>query len=388
MGNPESGKLALNGQRLTLSKGERIKEVPMDNMDNIVKHTAGAKVPVILILAGFIIVVAGMKAASSLLVPFFLAVFIAVICAPPLFWLQRKGVPKIIALALILLAILLVGLLFGALIGPSLNNFLRSLPDFQERLVTHIGTLMGWLRGKGVNMPTEVMSGAFRAGWMMSLAGDILSTLSSVLTNAFLILLTVVFILLEAADLPKKLGLVLKNPERSLSTLEKFSQDAKRYLVIKTMMSAATGLVIWLWLLILGVDYPVLWGTLAFLLNYVPNIGSVIAALPAVVLALVQSGVWSALLTTLGFVVVNVVLGNIIEPKLMGRRLSLSALVVFLSLVFWGWILGPIGMILSVPMTSLATIALESYEGTRGLAVMLGAGTETDWIEKLKRRKK
>jgi len=356
-------------------------------MDNIVKRTAKAKVPAILILASFIIVVAGMKAASSLLVPFFLAVFIAVICAPPLFWLQRKGVPKVIALVLILVGILLVGLLFGALIGPSLNDFLSSLPGYQEQLSAHIGTLIVWLGGKGIKIPAEEVSGAFHPGWVMNLAGDILSTLGSALTNGFLILLTVVFILLEAADLPKKLEVVLKSPERSLSTIEKFSQDAKRYLVIKTLISMVTGLVVWLWLLILGVEYPVLWGTLAFLLNYVPNIGSIIAALPAVLLALVQLGVGSALLTTLGFVVVNVVLGNLIEPKLMGRRLSLSALVVFLSLVFWGWVLGPIGMILSVPMTSLAKIALESYDGTRGLAIMLGSGNEVEWIEKLRRRR-
>jgi len=357
-------------------------------MDNIVKRTAKAKVPAILILASFIIVVAGMKAASSLLVPFFLAVFIAVICAPPLFWLQSKGVPKVFALIFILVGILIVGLLLGALLGPPLNNFLSSLPEYQERLSTHFGTLIDWLRGKGVNVPAAEVSGAFHPGWVMSLAGDILSTLTSVLTNGLLILFTVVFILLEAADFPKKLGVVLKNPERSLSTIEKFSQDAKRYLVTKTLISAVTGLAIWLWLLILGVDYPVLWGTLAFLLNYVPNIGSIIAALPVVLLALVQLGLGSALLTTLGFVVVNIVLGNLIEPKLMGRRLSLSSLVVFLSLVFWGYILGPIGMILSVPMTSLAKIALESYEGTRGLAIMLGSSTEIEWIEKLRRRRK
>ena len=357
-------------------------------MDDSVNPPAKGKVPAILILAGFIIVVAGMKASSPLLVPFFLAVFIAIICAPGMFWLQRKGVPKVIALVLILLAILVVGFLFGVLIGPSLNNFVSSLPGYQERLSAHIGALIGWLSGKGINIPAAEVSGAFNPGWVMNLAGDILSTLGSILTNGFLILLTVVFILLEASDLPKKLGVVLKNPERSLSTIEKFSQDAKRYLVIKTLISTVTGLVVWLWLLIIGVDYPVLWGTLAFLLNYVPNIGSIIAALPAVLLALVQLGVGTALLTTLGFVVVNVVLGNLIEPKLMGRRLSLSALVVFLSLVFWGWVLGPIGMILSVPMTSLAKIALESYDGTRGLAIMLGSGNEVEWIEKLRRRKK
>jgi len=360
-------------------------------MDDNVKRTA--KAPALLILASFVIVVAGMKAASSILVPFFLAVFIAVICAPPLFWLQRKGVPKVLALVLILAAILIVGSLFGALIGPSLNDFLSSLPDYQERLSTHIAGLINWLREKGVNIPAEEVPRTLNPGWVMNLAGGIFEALSSVLTNVFLILLTVVFILLEAADLPKKLRIVLKNPERSLSTIEKFSQDAKRYLVIKTLISAATGLVIWLWLLILGVDYPVLWGTLVFLLNYVPNIGSIIAALPAVLLALVQLGVGSALLTALGFVVANTVLGNLIEPKLMGRRLSLSALVVFLSLVFWGWVLGPIGMILSVPMTSLVKIALESYEETRGLAIMLGSYSEIEGIEGLetadaKRREK
>src|SRR5512135_353371 len=112
-----------------------------------------AKSPVLLMLASFVIVVAGMKTASSILVPFFLAVFIAVICAPPMFWLQRKGVPKVLALVLILVAILIVGLLFGILIGPSLNNFLRSIPAYRERLSSHIVTLISWLREKGVNIP-------------------------------------------------------------------------------------------------------------------------------------------------------------------------------------------------------------------------------------------
>jgi predicted PurR-regulated permease PerM len=210
----------------------------------------------------------------------------------------------------------------------------------------------------------------------MNLAGDIFSALSMLLTNAFMILLTVVFILLEATDLPGKLKLVLRNPERSLSAIDKFSQNAKRYLVIKTLVSAVEGLAIGIWLLILGVDYPVLWGTLSFLMNYVPNIGAVIAALPVVLLALVQLGTGSAFLAALGFVVLNIVLGNLIEPKLMGKGLRLSTLVVFLSMVFWGWVLGPIGMILSVPMTSLLKIALESYEDTQPLAIMLGPGDD------------
>src|SRR3989304_300455 len=132
-------------------------------MNGNVKRTA--KAPVLLILASFIIVVAGMKAASSILVPFFLAVFIAVLCTPPLFWLQHKGVPKVLALVLILVAILVVGLLFGALIGPSLNDFLNSLPEYQERLSTYIAASISWLREKGVNIPAEEVSGAFHPGW-------------------------------------------------------------------------------------------------------------------------------------------------------------------------------------------------------------------------------
>jgi len=338
--------------------------------DNIKRE---AKTPALLILASFIIVVAGMKAASSILVPFFLAVFIAVICTPPLFWLQRKGVPKTIALIFILAVILVIGSLLGVLIVPSLNDFLRSLPGYQEQLSTHLENFIIWLREKDINIPAKEVPRILNPGWVMSLAGGIFSSLSIVLTDALLILLTVVFILLEVADFPKKLRLVLKNPEKSLSAIEKFSNDAKRYLIIKTMLSATEAFVIWLWLTILGVDYPVLWGMLVFLLNYVPNIGSIIAALPPSLLALVQIGLGHALMTALGFLVVNTVMGNLLEPKLMGKGLSLSPLVVFLSMAFWGWVLGPIGMILSVPMTSLVKIAMESYEETRGLATMLGS---------------
>lgn len=348
--------------------GEKLLEVLMG--DNT--GTTGRPHALVLI-ASFIVIVAAMKAASSLLVPFFLAVFIAVICTPPLFWLQGKGVPKVLALLLILVTILAVGSLLGVLVGSSLNNFLHSLPQYQERLSTHMGVVIDWFREKGVNIPEAEVRESLHPGSVMRLAGALLSTLSSVLTNAFLILLTIVFILLEAADFPKKLEAALKYPERSLATIEKFSRSANRYVVIKTLISVVTGLSISVWLLILGVDYPVLWGTLAFLLNYVPNIGSILAAVPATLLAFVQLGAGSALLTVLGFLAVGNILGNIVEPKLMGKGLGLSTLVVFLSLVFWGWVLGPLGMILSVPLTSLVKIALESNEDTRGLAIILGS---------------
>jgi predicted PurR-regulated permease PerM len=341
------------------------------SMDENEKHMVG--LPGLLTLAGFVVVVAGMKAASSILVPLFAAIFIAVLCTPPLFWLQGKGVPKILALILILAAILVVGSLLGVLVGTSLNHFVSSLPQYQERLTTNLSPLLNWLVKKGIVFPKEGIGVAINPESAMRLAGYLLSALSKVLADAFLILLTVVFLLLEAADFPKKLKVALKKPEGSLTTIERFSRSANRYVVIKTLLSFAVGLAIWLWLVILGVDYPILWGTLAFLLNYVPNIGSILATIPATLLAFVQLGVGSAILTAFGFLVIHNILGNIVEPKLMGRGLGLSPLVVFISLVFWGWVLGPVGMVLSVPLTSLIKIGLESSGETRGVAIMLGS---------------
>jgi predicted PurR-regulated permease PerM len=184
--------------------------------------------------------------------------------------------------------------------------------------------------------------------------------------------MTVIFILLEAASFPAKLQAIKGAPDASLSRWEYFLNDVKQYMAIKTWVSLATGILIAAWVAILGVDFPLLWGLLAFALNYVPNIGSIIAAVPAVLLALVQVGAIKALLLAGGYVTVNLIMGNAIEPRFMGKGLGLSTLVVFLSLLFWGWVLGPVGMLLSVPLTITAKIALDSREDTRWLAVLLG----------------
>ena len=138
------------------------------------------------------------------------------------------------------------------------------------------------------------------------------------------------------------------------------------------MISLITGVTVTIWVYVLGLDFPILWGIVAFLFNYIPNIGSIIAAVPAVLLALVQFGLGKALVVTLGYVVVNVIMGNFVEPRVMGRGLGLSPLVVFLSLIFWGWIFGPVGMLLSVPLTMIVKIAFQHSPEMRWLAVLLG----------------
>jgi len=179
--------------------------------------------------------------------------------------------------------------------------------------------------------------------------------------------------LLEVSSFPQKLRAVLGDPKQVFPQFTHFANDMKRYMVIKTLISLATGILIAFWLFILGVDYPILWGFLAFLLNYIPNIGSIVAAIPAVVLAIIQLGFGSAVLVAAGYIVVNFVIGNVIEPRLMGRKLRLSTLVVFLSLIFWGGLLGLVGAILSVPLTMALKFAFESSESTRWIAVLLGS---------------
>lgn len=330
---------------------------------------------VLVTLAGFVVVVAGLKAASPIIVPFLLSVFIAILCAPPLYWLQRHKVPKPLAVLLILVAVVGIIVLLGVLGGRSVTKFTQALPLYQERLAEQTDDAARILGKFGIQLGEDELRSYIDPAKVMRVAGSLLSGLSGMLTNTFLIVLTVVFILLEASDFPGKLKTAFDDPTQHMAGFAGFTETVNRYLKIKTIFSALTGICIWAWLAVLGVDYPVLWGSLAFLLNYVPNIGSIIAAVPAVLLALVQLGSGSALLATAGYVAVNVVFGSILEPRYMGGGLGLSALVVFLSLVFWGWVLGPVGMILSVPLTVIMKIALESGKDTRWLAIMLGSGT-------------
>jgi len=314
-----------------------------------------------------------MRAAVPIVVPFLLSAFVAIICAPPLFWLQRRGIPTLIALLMVIFAILGIGFLMGALIGASVKDFSAALPQYQARLQVQMTMVLAWLRSLGIEISDRVLLEYFDPGAAMRLVASTLSGLGGVLTNAFLILLTVTFILLEASSFPTKLRAILGSSNSSMASVEKVINNVQRYMARKTLISLGTGIVIAVWLAIVGVDYPLLWGLLAFVLNYVPNIGSIIAAIPAVLLALVQLGVKSALLAALAFVVVNIVFGYLIEPRYMGRGMGLSTLIVFLSLVFWGWVLGPIGMLLSVPLTMTVKIALESNEDTRWLAILLGS---------------
>jgi len=324
--------------------------------------------------ACFVVVIAGMRLATPILVPFLLAMFIAVVLSPVLFWMRSIKLPLWLSILVLALGLCLFGLLITLLLGTSLNEFLQNLPSYQEKLKQRTTSILDWSAAIGLDFSQSVIAEYINPGLAIQMAANVFTRLSNVLTNAFFILLTAVFILLELTGLTNKIILAMERPQKTLAFLDAFTSSVNRYLSIKTLVSLGTGLSITLFLHLVGVDFPILWGVLAFFLNYVPNIGSIIAAIPPVLLAFIQLGSLSALITALGFMAVNVIIGNLIEPKFMGQRLGLSTLVVFLSLVFWGWVLGPVGMLLSVPLTMIVKIALENSEETRWVAVLLGPG--------------
>ena len=333
---------------------------------------------IIITIAAIVIVVAGMRAATDILVPFLLSVFISVISAPPLFWLQRKGLPTWLALITVILGIMIIGFLMAWLVGSSVKDFSNNLPVYEEKLKLQTAAIIAWIGKLGIDISDLGITEMLNPGAAMKLAASMLNSLGSLLTNGFLILMTAIFILLEATSIPAKLRIILGDRESSLKPFDKFVNNVKNYMAIKTLVSLVTGALVTFFVFIMGLDYPLLWGMLAFTLNYVPNIGSIIAAVPAVLLAVIQIGIAKAMIIAAGYVVLNLVMGSVIEPRFMGRSLGLSTLVVFLSLLFWGWVLGPVGMLLSVPLTITAKIALDSREESRWIAVLLGPEVITE----------
>ena len=324
--------------------------------------------------AAVIVVVFGLQMAKALLVPFLLAAFLALITVRPMLWMQRHRVPAILAaLAIVFVVMLILGLL-GAIVGTSIAEFTAALPTYQARLDVIVQGVVSFV-GERFNTEESFrnLGSMIDPGWAMGLVANILNGLTDVLKNVFLIFFTMIFILLEASTVETKVQAAFGRTTKSLERQRAFLNDLGRYLGIKTVVSLATGLTAGLLTWAIGLDFPLLWAMLAFLLNYVPTIGSIIAAFPAILMALVQLGFPEASATALGFVGINLVFGNFIEPRLMGYGVGISPLIVFIGLIFWGFVFGPVGMLLSVPLTMTLKLALESDPRTRWIAIVIGS---------------
>ena len=340
------------------------------------RTASGMSVRYLVAAACLVIIIAGLRAAAELILPFLIAVFLAVVNVPLMNWLVRMKVPKPLAVALTVLSAVAVVAALVAVVAGSINQLTAAAPAYQARLRELTTSAMAF--GMQLGLPVEEWTSLDLAPTGMfdligGVIGDTVRTVGSFLSNTFLVLLTVIFILFEAAGFSRKIAAAFGTPQDSFNQLTRMAGQVQTYLVVKTAVSAATGLTVGIWVALMGLDFPLLWGVLAFLFNFIPTLGSIVAAVPAVMLAIVQFGPGRAAVIAAGYLAVNIIFGNGIEPTLMGRRLGLSTLVVFSSLVFWGWVWGPIGMLFSVPLTMVVKIALENSRDFCWVAVLLEA---------------
>jgi len=340
-------------------------------MNNSSQSISATSQSIMLTAAAFVIVVAGLKVAAPILAEFLLALFISVVCIPPIKWLVSKKIPQGLSILIVLIIMLSFLGFVGYLVGDSIQSFSANKALYSDKLQQSFGGLFAWLETKG--LPIEGLKLASLVDeYGLALVSRVVGGLNYIFQEFFIIFLSVIFILAEMSSFPVKFARAFSDSHDKMVHINKILGKIRHYLAIKTAASLLTGFIVSIALYFVGIDYPFLWGMLAFLLNYIPNIGSIIAAIPPLILAFIQIGPAAVLWTGLTFLFVNMFVGNFLEPKFMGKMLGLSTFVVFLSLIFWGWIFGSVGMFLSVPLTMTIKIALETNPKTLWLAIMLG----------------
>lgn len=331
---------------------------------------------ILVTMAAIVIILAGVKLAAEIVIPFLLSLFIAIICSPLIKFMTGRKIPLWLAITL-LFGLFMVGSFFiVGLINSTVKEFTASIPTYKVLLGQRMALILHYLEKWQIPIPQDLVTNNFDPGRIMNLVSNLLLSFSGVVTDTFVLILVVVFMLLEAPTAKHRFAMILSPNKSEIHSTEmqlnRVLQGVISYLGVKTITSLITGFCVWLLLEVTGVQYAVLWATLSFLLNYIPNIGSILASVPIIVQALLLNGFSVGFGVAIGVIGINMVIGNVLEPKMMGRTLGLSTLVVFLSLLFWGWILGTVGMLLSVPLTMALKIALESSPRTVRYALLLG----------------
>ncbi|WP_246116432.1 MULTISPECIES: AI-2E family transporter [Cobetia] len=363
--------------RMEVPRDERQQEARVLSGRTIARPTVRQALeihPLLVGLAALIIIIGGMKLAADLVVPLLLAVFVAAVCDAPVRWLARHGIGQRFGVPIVILTVCVLFSSLAALLVSRFTAFSDEMPKLEESLRTHYQSFLEWLASNGLSIAPAHFSELIDPASLTQWVPNLLTGLGGLLSSSVIIVLTATFLLYEALSLRDKLVSTLRSPHVSLRRFTLFSLTLRRYLAVKTLISLITGALVGISCLVLGVEFAFLWATLAFCLNYIPNIGSALAAIPAVLLTLVmpEGGPVTALMLGGCYMAINFILGNMIEPRVMGRTLGLSTLAAFLSLVVWGWVFGPVGMLLSVPITMTLKIAFDSHPGTRWVSRLLG----------------
>lgn len=322
-------------------------------------------------IASFIIIIGGLSLASSIVVPFLLAVFISIIVYPVLELMSKVHINRFFAF-IILIGICGSGLwILGNVIATALLGFSADLPIYKSKIDIFIDNLVIYIKdNSNIDISNNILS-FINIDKLITTTSNLIVQTGSIVTQSFLVFLLLAFILFEVQIFKDKVAyFALKNPLAS-DIASTFISNLKRYLAIKTISSIATGVIVWVFLILFDVPYAPLWAVLAFILNYIPTIGSIIAAIPAILVSLAVNDLSSTLWLTLIYLVLNIAIGNFIEPKFLGKELGISTLVVILSLLFWGFVFGIGGMFLAVPLTMSIKIALDANPKTKSISILL-----------------
>lgn len=339
--------------------------------------TSSRSLRVALGLAACVIIVAGLRHATPVLIPIFLATFLAAATMPVVRALMARGVPATLAIALSLAIDLAAASFFCFVVGNSLHGLSAQLPAYQAELIELEGVIVRWLHDHGFASIAPDVGTRPLAPMAVGAATYLMKQLLDAVSRFSLVIIILAFMLFEAASLRRRLQSALPDGRIACSTVSNALRDVQRYTALKALVSLITGALVAALNAALGVPFPLMWGALAFVLNFIPVIGSIVAAIPPVLLALVHLDPMLAMIVALGYLVINVLLGNIIEPRLLGHAMSLSPLIVVVTMIFWGWMLGPVGMLLSVPLTTSVKLLLASSDDLRWLALLMSPDVPT-----------
>jgi AI-2 transport protein TqsA len=330
--------------------------------------------------AGLFIIIYGMKLTASFISPILLAVIIGISVAPLASWLERKGLPNWMAF-LVTIGVMILGIVgLIALLGISVSQMIATLPQYQDSLQGQKEALQTSLEGLGLGTgQIQASLGQTDPGKLLSYVGSLFGSILGGLSGLAIMLMVLIFLLLATPGLTTKLKMDFPADSPNLARFRGLAGDIREYVGITTWINFLVGLVNAIFLFILGVDFPILWGLLAFLMGYIPSVGFWIALIPPTILAFFEFGATKALIVLVGYVLINGGVQNFIQPRMMGAGLNLSALVVVISLFFWGWVLGPMGALLAVPLTMVVKeVFLDAYDATRGLADLMSADAPTE----------
>ena len=326
---------------------------------------------IFLLTATMLISIFLLKAASEIIVPFFIAVAIAIVLAPLFTRLESRHIPKPVSLFVVILLTLIPIVMLGGYVADEVKSFAANYPTIKINFMESLKAFFAQLGHFGIHVDETRVNAILEGSNISDILKNLATQAKEQFSNLFLIFFMVAFMLMESTYFYDKMMKIAKDYRVDSTVMLELIEKVKSYFGIKVKTSLLTAVWVFTVLWYYEIPYYYLWAVLAFLLNFIPVIGSILAAIPAVAFAMISHGIGTTLWVGLWYVIINMVVGNILEPKIMGKGLGLSALVIFLSMTFWGWVFGPTGMILSVPLTMIVQYLFEQFRETAWIALIL-----------------